>query len=107
MQPTVGRIVHYALSDQDVREINRRRDDFQAFSREHARAVPGEPGATGHQAHIGNPAGVGQVCPAVVVRTFGGDAANLQVLLDGTDTYWATSRTPGEGPGHWAWPPRV
>jgi hypothetical protein len=43
----------------------------------------------------------------MVVRTFGGPAANLQVHLDGTDTYWATSRCEGEGPGFWAWPPRV
>jgi hypothetical protein len=27
--------------------------------------------------------------------------------LDGTDTYWATSRTEGAGDGHWAWPPRT
>ncbi|GAA4560510.1 hypothetical protein [Planotetraspora kaengkrachanensis] len=32
---------------------------------------------------------------------------NLQVLLDGNDAYWATSRTEGDEPGRWSWPPRV
>lgn len=97
MQPSVGRIVHYKLSEVDAEAINRRRDDFDTAN----------PGATGFQAHIGNRAEAGQTFPATVVRTFGGDAVNLQVSLDGTDTYWATSRTPGDDPGQWCWPPRV
>ncbi|MFC3988708.1 hypothetical protein [Actinoplanes siamensis] len=84
--PTVGRIVHYTLTQHDADAIQARR----------AEAVT-----------TANMTGEGQTLPAVVVRTFGGDAANLQVLLDGPDTYWATSRTEGEGPGHWAWPPRA
>ena len=86
--PTIGRIVHYRLSAQDAAIIRDRR------------------AATG--AH-GNPALDGDVYPAEVVRTFEFDsqAANLQVKLDGEDTYWATSRTEGDGPGTWFWPPRV
>jgi len=33
----------------------------------------------------------GDICPAMVVATFGDSIANLQVMLDGADTYWATS----------------
>ena len=85
-QPTIGRIVHYQLSEFDAEEISARR------------AVTGD---------AGNHVQSGQVYPALVVRTFGGPNANLQVLLDGTDTYWATSRTSGDRPGTWAWPPRT
>ncbi len=107
-KPTVGRIVHYQLSEYDAADINRRRSDADAFRRANPRPdQPGELGATGHVMHVGNHAAEGQVCPAIVVRTFGGDAANLQVLLDGTDTYWATSRTEGDQPGQWSWPARV
>lgn len=79
---TVGRIVHYTLSDQDVRLIAERD-------------------------RIGNGVQEGQVYPAIVVRTFGKHGANLQVFLDGDDTYWATSRLEGEGPNTWAWPQKV
>lgn len=108
MQPTIGRIVHYTLSAADADAINKRRADFVAFQHTLAGPIdPGHRGATGHVAHVGNHAQAGDVCPAMVVRTFGGPAANLQVQLDGTDTYWATSRSEGEGEGHWVWPPRV
>ena len=86
MLPTIGRIVHYTLSANDVAQIEKRR---------------GPAGAGGNRVDVG------EVYPAVVVRTFGGDAANLQVLLDGGDNLWATSRTEGEGHGRWFWPPRV
>lgn len=108
MNPTIGRIVHYRLSESDATAINKRRNDFKAFSRNHAQPVEaGEVGATGHVGHVGNEARAGDVFPAAVVRTFGGTAANLQVLLDGTDTYWATSRAEGTADGTWAWPERV
>jgi hypothetical protein len=48
----------------------------------------------------------GQAYPAMVVRVFGGPNVNLQVWLDGNDTYWATSRGEGDGDGCWSWPPR-
>ena len=113
--PTVGWIVHYRLNEYDAVDINRRRDDFAAFQRLHrsdpsAYPAPGDAGATGHVAHVGNRAAAGQVYPAVVVATWGttpGCAVNLQVVLDGTDTYWATSRCGGDADGQWSWPPRV
>lgn len=108
MIPSIGRIVHYTLSEQDAQSINRRRDDFEAFRRSVVgQPEQGMPGATGHQAHVGNRAVAGQVFPAVIVRTFGGTAVNLQVFLDGNDTFWGTSRQEGEGEFRWCWPPRV
>lgn len=98
-QPSVGRIVHYTLSTTDADEINRRRKDFRV-----ARSAEVGSGFIGH---VGNVATAGDVCPAVVVRTFGPDVANLQVLLDGNDSYWATSRSEGSDQGYWAWPARV
>lgn len=89
MKPTIGRIVHYTLGDGDVNQIRNQR----------ITAVRG----------TSNDVQAGDVYPAVVVRVFDPSVstANLQVLLDGPDSYWATSRTEGDGPGHWAWPERV
>ncbi len=86
--PTIGRIVHYRLSDQDVELIA-----------EHRRE-------TGEQ---GNTAVPGFVYPAIVVRTFDDTlGANLQVFLDGPDTLWVTSRGYSvETDGCWFWPPRL
>ena len=107
MKPTVGRIVQYVLSAEDAADINRRRDDFFAYTQEHPRPeTQGHPGATGHIGHHGNGASEGDECAAMVVRVFDPrtTTANLQVHLDGNDTYWATSRTEGDGAGHWHWP---
>jgi hypothetical protein len=87
--PALGRIVHYTLNEHDAAEINRSRADSQ---------------------QSGNQAREGDVCPAMIVRIFGQtpeSAVNLQVFLDGNDSFWATSRARGTGPFHWAWPERV
>jgi hypothetical protein len=101
MNPTIGCIVHYKLSAYDAESINRRRTDSAAAA----------PGNTGFQVHVGNQAEAGQVFPATIVRIFdpegGSGTSNLQVALDGNDTYWATSRRTGDEEGTWAWPPRV
>jgi hypothetical protein len=104
--PVVGEHVHYRLSEQDAASVNVRRRDFQAFQRSHAHPhEPGQPGAIGHVAHVGNEAREGDVCAATIVRVFdpGTDTVNLQVHLDGNDTYWATSRTKGDQPGNWTY----
>lgn len=64
----------------------------------------------GAQIHTGNKVEAGDVYPMVIVRTWGSEptsSVNGQVLLDGTDTFWATSVSQGEGERHWAWPARV
>lgn len=85
-KPTVGRIVHYTLTETDCQVI-------------------GEQPST-----IRNGVAAGQVYPAVVTAVFGnGEYANLKVFLDGGPgaEYWATSRAEGEEPGRWMWPPRA
>lgn len=88
MDPTIGRMVHYTLSEIDANLIQSRR----GYAAMHAAPIPS------------NIVNAGDVYPATIVRTFGGHAVNLRVQLDGEDTYWACSRLLGEGPGTWAWP---
>jgi hypothetical protein len=104
--PAIGWRVDYTLSKADATAINVRRDDYLAFQAGHTGPhEPGQEGATGHQAHVGNHAAAGDVYPALVVRVFGVvPTANLQVFLDGNDTHWATSRMQGDEPGTWRLP---
>ncbi|MEU0084886.1 hypothetical protein [Streptomyces sp. NPDC006274] len=102
--PAVGRIVHYRLSQHDSDAINRRRRDAEL-----ARKAGGADRHTGYVVHVGNSASEGDIYPAVIVRVWNETTitVNVQVLLDGNDTYWATSRAEGDGPGRWSWPERV
>lgn len=102
--PSVGRIVHYRLTEQDAEAINKRRLDFSRYRLTESYTD------TGYQAHYGNVAAAGDVYPAGIVRVWGtGETAacNLRVWLDGTDDLWALSRVQGDGDGQWSWPPRV
>lgn len=96
MQPTIGRIVHYTLSEGDAMVIKQNRQERVA-------AASGIASAS----RFGNDVEAGQVYPAQIVRVFSPSSANLQVFLDGSDQYWATSRSEGSNPGTWSWPPRV
>lgn len=110
VRPYTGAQVLYELGSGDAEEINRRRRDADVYRRmnpvNHTATGAGQPGRTGHIAHSGNGASAGDVYPAMVVRDWDEPAGtvNLQVFLDGNDTYWATSRVPGDGPGTWRWP---
>lgn len=87
--PTIGRIVHYTLSEQDVLRVHSNR------------SVAHYPASNG--------ASAGQAYPAVIVRVWGDTPealVNLQVLLDGPDTLWVTSVAEGDGAGKYAWPTR-
>lgn len=99
--PSIGRIVHYTLTDLDADAVNRRRKDS-----ERNRGKQTED-ALGYVAHIGNQATAGDVFPMMIVRVWGEtpqSSVNGQVFLDGNDVLWVTSRSEGEGPGHFAWP---
>lgn len=103
-KPSLGRIVHYALSVQDAEAINRRRDDARSHLDHH------RVNADGSQIHVGNEVSAGDVYPMVITRVWGdtpASAVNGQVLLDGNDLYWATSVSVGDGERHFVWPPRV
>lgn len=97
MLPTVGRTVLYTLTAGDATAINAARDCQQGQ----------EPKShLNKHCPAGNHVAAGDVCAAVVVRVFDPKSwtVNLQVLLDGNDTYWATSRTFGEGECQWRYP---
>jgi len=87
----VGKIVLYCLSEEDAQAINRRRV---------INAASDPNWSKGAQAHIGNQVMAEDVYPAIITRCWG-DTCNLQVFLDGNDSYWATSRTEGDEPGDW------
>lgn len=103
--PTLGRIVHYTLTEYDAARINRRRDDAHQHLSEH------QLNATGVVVHSGNPVTFGDVFPLVITRVWtpGSEtsAVNGQLLLDGNDTLWVTSTSHGEGQGRFVWPPRA
>ena len=92
----LGETVLYTLTEQDAVGINARRKAYQA----HQGGLDDEATVMlqGYQEYRGNAASEGQQCPAVVVRDWGG-CVNLQVLLDGLDTWWATSVSIGSEAG--------
>ena len=105
MQPTIGRVVHFTVNEAQADAINKRRLDFHKH-----RSTSEAYTDTGYVAHYGNTVRAGDVFPATIVRVFDVGSVNLQVQLDGTDTFWATSVSEGDGTvqhGTWAWPPRV
>jgi hypothetical protein len=77
----VGETVLYTLTEQDARQIAEQRPEHKT---------------------VGNKAEAGQVLPMTIVRCWGTtpeSSVNGQVLLDGNDSLWVTSRSAGEGPG--------
>ena|ERR1700683_712362 len=106
MVPSVGRIVHYQLTEPNAAQINRRRSD--------AGWRPGDNDSsyTGWQEHVGNSAEWGHIYPLLITRVWADppqedSPVNGQVFLDGNDVLWVTSVHQGEGFGHWREAPRV
>ncbi len=98
-----GRIVHYILGEEDTIQINRRRVPGAGHSKNWS---------MGAQAHVGNPVVKGEHYPAIVVKVwlheFGDEpGVNLQVFLDGNDSFWALSKRYSEPKneelGTWHW----
>lgn len=101
MKPTIGRIVHYRLSEEDATKINERR----AHARHNLERMRVE--KPGFQAHFGNPVAEGTVVAMVVTAVWTENCINGKCLLDGTDSYWVTSRmNSDDANGHWFWPKR-
>jgi len=84
-----GRIVYFVFDEQSAAEVMRRRTTGSSIAERMRSDVPQWP--AGAQAHIGNDVHAGDICPAMVVATDGSGRANLKVMLDGSDTFWATS----------------
>lgn len=108
MKITTGRVVLYVLSESDAQAINRRRTDGGSI----ASRIKEDKWPLGAQAHIGNTVTAGDICPAVAIRVWSEDEnppVNFHVLLDGNDTFWATSRHEGGSKSHgtWHWPERA
>jgi hypothetical protein len=93
-----GRIVYFVFDETTADAVNRRRTTGASI-------LQREDWPMGAQAHIGNPVLAGDICPAMVVKVWPGDSINLKVMLDGSDTYWATSVTFSDTkqPRTWHW----
>lgn len=91
MNPSIGRIVHYRLSEQDKQRITE---------------MVNRPTASG-RSPVMNPSSVGDTVAGIVVATWAESTANLHLLLDGEATLWVTSAKEGDQPGSWSWPPRT
>jgi len=104
---TIGRIVHYRLSAADAEQVNRRRT-AHAPSDVYGNLPPWPACA---QRHVGNAVHEGQTLPCIITQVWPNEygnheGVNGQVLLDGSDSLWVTSRKEGTEPGEWSWPPR-
>lgn len=102
-KPSIGRIVHYVLTEDDATQINKRRADvFNIRERLVAGTWP-----LGAQAHVGNKVSAGQHVAVIVTGVWGtGQTVNGQAILDGNDSFWVLSALEGEGPRTWHWPER-
>ena|SRR5437868_10229098 len=108
MTPSVGRIVHYMLTEQDAAQVMRRRTDGPSI----ADRVKEDKWPVGAQAHVGNPVSAGDVYPMLIVWVSAGDMVNGRVFLDGSDDLWVTSREQValgavDKRGYWFQPARV
>lgn len=111
MIPSVGRTVHYMLSEQDAAEITRRRTTGADI----AERIKADRWPVGAQAHVGNAVAAGDVFPMLIVRVWHQSeqgSVNGRVFLDGSDEYWATSRCQvvadsTDKQGRWFEPARV
>lgn len=95
--PTIGRIVRYTLSADDVLRIQKRRVDFI----KHVKSP--EYKDTGYVAHFGMAVTEGDVFPMIITNVTETGLINGTVFLDG-DTLWVGHVSEGIGPDEWHWP---
>ena len=77
--PTIGRILHYVLTESDIARI---------------------PWGGGN-------AEPGQVVPAIVVSDVGNGALSLHAFPEAQTSVWVYARGEGSERGQWSWPPRI
>jgi len=90
--PTIGRIVHFRITEHNAKQINAQRTQ------------------AGLATKTGNVAREGDVYPLLIVRVWDCNLVNGQLFLDGNDTLWVTSQPPAKEDGQlgaWFWPERV
>ncbi len=112
MQPTIGRIVIFKLTQDHADAVNRRRTTGREIASRIAKNTDDSSAwPLGAQAHIGNSAFEGQEVPLIIVRIWpdgaGVPGVNGQAFLDGNDVLWITSAGEGTENGQWHWPERV
>lgn len=82
---SIGATHEYVLTQSDVDQIMRRRNDAKnAINKNRV-------GKTGFVLHFGNDVSAGEVYPLVITKVWDGGSVNGQVLLDGNDCLWVTS----------------
>jgi len=98
-----GRIVYFVFDEQSAAEVMRRRTDGKAIAERMSRTPPAWP--TGAMAHVGNAVQAGDIFPAMIIRVWdqSSGSSNLKVMLDGSDTYWATSVVCADDKRHRSW----
>lgn len=90
-KPSIGRILHYSLSELDVARIR---------------------AAVGFNVNFCEPHRTGDILPLIVTDVVGkSDDGHVlvsgQVLLNGTFSHYARSVREGKAPGTWQWPSRT
>ncbi len=100
MIPSIGRIVHYRLTESEVLDITRRRDHGRG-SRSASKTK------SGAMVHTGNPVVAGELVPLIITKAGPETLVNGQVTLDGNDSLWVTCASEGHNHGEWEWPERV
>lgn len=83
MKPTIGRIVLYRLTNDDVDEIL----DLAAVREKHF-----------------NSPNIGDLVPAVIVKINQDDNVNIKAILDGEADLWIMKVHEGLEEGEWQWP---
>lgn len=89
---SIGRSVHYQLSDHDINRIRHR------ISRQTRMDLQG---CIHH---------LGDVVPLIVTAVNVDEEpamVNGQAFLDGNEVLWVTAAPEGDGPGTWSWPKRT
>jgi hypothetical protein len=94
-RPSVGRIVHYRLTEMDTDHIEAKR----AAARRRTKFTDGWPKANDVQ--------IDQCYAMVIVAVGSNDLINGKVLLDGEDEFWLNCPPEGDDAGCWHWPERV